>query len=138
MTVVDVVRKRGFRTLLVGQGVSALGDWMGTFAFMELALTQSGSSTAVGGILAVRLIPAALGGPLAARAAGKWDRRRAMVSMDVVRAAMIAVVPLVRGLWWIYLWAFMVEVGSIVFLPPRDASIPDLVDEDDLPVANGL
>ena len=37
---------------------------------------------------------------------------------------MIAVVPLMRGLWWIYLWAFLLEVGSIVFLPARDASIP--------------
>jgi dTMP kinase len=44
----------------------------------------------------------------------------------------------VRGLWWIYLWAFLVEVASLVFLPARDSSIPDLVDRDDLPVANGL
>ncbi len=51
---------------------------------------------------------------------------------------MIALVPLVRGLWWIYLWAFLVEVASIVFLPARDASIPDLVDGNDLPLANGL
>jgi MFS family permease len=128
----------GFRTLLVGQGVSALGDWMGTFAFMALVYRQSGSATAVGGILALRLLPAALGGPLAARAASRWDRRRTMVAMDVARAAMIALVPLIRGLWWIYLWAFMVEVGSLVFLPARDASIPDLVEEDDLPLANGL
>ena len=51
---------------------------------------------------------------------------------------MIALVPLVRGLWWIYLWAFLVEVASLVFLPARDSSIPDLVDRDDLPLANGL
>src|SRR5690349_25077168 len=135
MTLVDAVRRRGFRTLLVGQSVSALGDWMGTFAFMELVLRQSGSSTAVGGILALRLMPAAIGGPLAARAVGKWDRRKTMVSMDLARAAMIAIVPLVRGLWWVYLWAFMVEVGSIVFLPARDASIPDMVDDENLPIA---
>jgi MFS family permease len=139
VTVVDVVRKRGYRTLLIGQGVSALGDWMGTIAFIVVVSQQSDSSSAVGGILALRLLPAALAGPLAAKAAGKWDRRKTMVSMDVARAGMIAVVPIVRGFWWIYLWAFMLEVGSIVFLPARDASIPDLVDEeDDLPIANGL
>jgi dTMP kinase len=32
----------------------------------------------------------------------------------------------------------MVEVGSLVFLPARDSSIPELADEDELPVANGL
>jgi dTMP kinase len=138
MSIPPILRPSGFRTLLAGQTVSALGDWMGTFAFMALVYQQSASSTAVGGILAVRLLPAALGGPLAARAASRWDRRKTMVTMDLSRAAMVALVPFVRGLWWIYLWAFMIEVGSLVFLPARDASIPDLVDDDDLPLANGL
>jgi predicted MFS family arabinose efflux permease len=111
---------------------------MGTFAFMALVYRVSGSATAVGGILALRLLPAALGGPLVARAASRWDRRKTMVAMDVVRAGMIAAVPLIRGLWWVYLWAFMIEVCSLVFLPARDASIPDLVDDDELELANGL
>jgi predicted MFS family arabinose efflux permease len=129
---------RPFRTLLVGQGVSALGDWMGTFAFIALVYQQSGSSTAVGGVLALRLLPAALGGPLAARAASKWPQRTTMIAMDVARALMIALVPLVRGVWWIYLWGFTVEVGSLVFLPARDALIPELVDDGELEQANSL
>jgi predicted MFS family arabinose efflux permease len=131
-------KSRGFRYLLIGQGVSALGDWMGTIAFMALALQLTGSPTAVGGILTLRLLPAAIGGPLATRAVNKWDRRRTMLTMDLVRVVLIALVPLVRAIWWIYLWAFLVEVASIVFLPARDASIPDLVDEEDFSLANGL
>jgi MFS family permease len=138
MSLGTVVRRSNYRDLLIGQGVSSLGDWMGTVAFMALTLSVTGSPAAVGGILALRLLPAAAGGPLAARAAGRWDRRRTMLTMDLARAAMISLVPLVRGLWWIYLWAFLVEVASIVFLPARDASIPDTVDKDDLPLANGL
>ena len=30
-----LLRAGGFRKLLIGQGVSALGDWMGTFALIE-------------------------------------------------------------------------------------------------------
>jgi predicted MFS family arabinose efflux permease len=138
MTVARLWRGRRYRALLVGQGISALGDWMGTFAFMALVLHESGSPTAVGGILALRLFPATIGGPLAARTASRWDRRRTMVGMDIARAVMIALVPLIRALWWIYLLAFFVEVASLVFLPARDASIPDLVDDDLLPLANGL
>lgn len=138
MSVGDLVRRRGFRDLLVGQGVSALGDWMGTIAFMALALELTGSPTAVGGILTLRLLPAVIGGPLAARAVRTWDRRRTMLMMDLGRAGMVAAVPLIRGVWWIYVLAFLIEVASIVFLPARDASIPDLVDEVDLPLANGL
>jgi MFS family permease len=134
----SLLSRPGFRHLLVGQGISALGDWMGTIAFMVLVHELTESSTAVGGVLVLRLVPAALAGPLATRAVAHWDRRRTMLAMDLARAAMIAVVPLVRGLWWLYLWAFLVEVASLVFLPARDSSIPDLAGEDDLPLANGL
>jgi dTMP kinase len=110
---------------------------MGTIALMVLVSQQSRSSTAVGGILVLRLIPAAVGGPVAARIAQRWDRRRTMLTMDLVRAGIVAVVPLVSALWWAYLCAFMLELASIAFLPARDSSIPDLAG-DDLPVANGL
>jgi len=138
VSVIALLRRHGFRELMAGQTVSALGDWMGTVAFMALALRQSGSPTAVGVILALRLLPGALGGPLAARAAGRWDRRRTMLAMDATRAGIIAAIPLVRGLWPIYLGAFSLELASLVFLPARDAAIPDLVDEEQLPLANGL
>jgi len=138
VSVGTLVRRRGFRDLLLGQGVSALGDWMGTVAFMALALKLTGSPAAVGGILTLRLLPAAVGGPLATRAVRRWDRRRTMLTMDAFRAVVIAAVPLIRGLWWIYLCAVVLEAASIVFLPARDASIPDLVEQDDLSLANGL
>jgi MFS family permease len=139
VSLVALVRRPGYRDLLVGQGVSALGDWMGTVALMALVLQLTDSPIAVGGILTLRLLPAAIGGPLAARAAGTWDRRRTMLTMDASRALMIAMIPIVRAVWWVYLWGFLVEVASIVFLPARDASIPDLVaGDDELPLANGL
>jgi len=138
VSISSLVRRRGFRDLLVGQGVSALGDWMGTVAFMALAFKLTGSPTAVGGILTLRLLPAALGGPLATRAMRRWDRRRTMLAMDAFRAVVIASVPLIQSLWWIYLCAAVVEAASIVFLPARDSSIPDLVGGEDLSLASGL
>ena len=138
MSLATLVRRRGFRDLLIGQGVSGLGDWMGTVAFMALALELTNSPTAVGGVLVLRLLPAALGGPLAARAVQRWDRRRTMMAMDLLRAAIIAAVPFIRALYWVYTCAFLLEVASLVFLPARDSSIPDLVEDEDLPVANGL
>jgi dTMP kinase len=89
-------------------------------------------------ILVLRLLPAGFAGPIAAGLAERWDRRRIMLTADVLRAGLVALVPLVRAAWWVYLWAFLLEVLNIVFLPARDASIPDLVDEQDLPTANGI
>ena len=66
--------RRDFRLLLGGQAISGLGDWMATFAFMALALEVSDSTAAVGGILTLRLLPAAIGGGVAARIATSEGR----------------------------------------------------------------
>jgi predicted MFS family arabinose efflux permease len=132
-------RRRPLRDLLAGQAVSSLGDWMGTVALMALVLEITDSATAVGGVLVLRLAPTVVAGPLAARLTQRWSRRRTMLAMDAVRVPAVAILPWVTHLWWIYIWAFVVELAGMVFLPARDASIPDLVDdEDDLAVANGL
>jgi dTMP kinase len=134
----SLLRRRGYRDLVIGQAVSSFGDWMGTVALMALVLDLTGSATAVGVILVLRLLPAGFAGPIAAGVAERWDRRRIMLACDLLRAVLVALIPLVRAAWWVYLWAFLLEVANLVFLPARDASIPDLVDEDELPSANGI
>lgn len=133
-----VLRHSGFRLLAAGQAVSAFGDWMGTVALMALVLELTGSAAAVGGILVLRLLPAGVAAPLAGRVAVRWDRRHIMLATDLARAGIVALIPFVRAVWWVYLWAFLLEVASLVFLPARDAAIPDLVEQDELPSANGV
>jgi dTMP kinase len=123
---------------MIGQSVSSLGDWLGTIALIALVLEVTGSSTAVGGILVLRLLPSLVAGPLVTRLVGRWSRRRTMLAMDLARAVVVALIPVLDALWWIYLWAFVLEVAGLVFLPARDASIPDLVESEDLSLANGL
>lgn len=131
--------RRGFRRLVIGQGVSALGDWMGTIALMVLVLQVTNSSTAVGGVLVLRLLPAMIAAPLASRVSRRWSRRRVMLAMDAARVAFAVALPLVFTLWWIYLWAFLIEVAGLVFLPARDSAIPDLAGEDtDAALADGV
>ena len=133
-----VLSGNDFRRLLIGQGISGLGDWMATFALMALAWEVTSSTSAVGGILTLRLLPAALGGTVAARVSLRWDRRRTMLATDLLRMGIVAIIPLIARLWWIYLWAFVLEAASVIFLSARDASVPDLARSDDLPTANSL
>src|SRR5437868_6357983 len=121
----------GFRALLVGQTVSGMGDWLGTVALMALVLDITGSSTAVGAVLVLRLAPVTIAGPLTARVVRRWHRKRTMMAMDLVRVVIVALIPLVRSLWWVYLWAFLLEVAGLLFLPARDAAIPDLAGAED-------
>lgn len=142
----ELLRLRDFRRLLIGQAISLLGDWTGTIALMYFVLELSGSTTAVGGILVLRLLPSAVGGPLAAQVVSRWNRRRVMLTSDLVRAAMAIALPVLPWLGWVYFWAFAIEVVGLVFLPARDAAIPMLIggrDEDQrdtktLSLANGV
>jgi MFS family permease len=127
------------QTLLFGQAVSALGDWMGTVALMALVLELTGSATAVGGVLVLRLVPTVAAGPLAARLLRRWSRKRIMLAMDAIRVPAALLLPWITGLWWIYMWALVLELAGMVFMPARDASIPDLQEPGgDLALANGL
>lgn len=140
----SLLARPDFRRLIVGQTASAFGDWMATVAFMALVLDLTSSSTAVAGILVLRLAPTMVAGPVAARLVQRWNRRRLMMSMDLVRMGIVVIVPLVTELWWVYVWAFVLEVASLVFLPARDAAIPELAgiegdgEHPDLDAANGL
>ncbi|MDQ3877101.1 MAG: MFS transporter [Actinomycetota bacterium] len=138
MTAPSVLKRNGFVKLFVGQGISSLGDWMATVAFIAITHAVTDSPTAIGGILVLRLLPGAVAGPLAGRAAQRFGYRKTMLAMDLARAAMIAVVPFVFALWWIYLWAFLIEVAGLLFLPARDSSIPELVDAKEAAVANSF
>jgi dTMP kinase len=133
-----LLRYDGFRSLAAGQLVSGIGDWMVTLALMVLVLDVSNSSTAVGGVLVLRLLPTLIAGPIVARLVRRWDRRSTMLAMDAVRVLIVLAIPLVDALWWIYIWAFLLELAGLIFVPARDAAVPDLAPHDSLPLANGV
>ncbi|HZU72447.1 MAG TPA: MFS transporter [Acidimicrobiales bacterium] len=139
MAVPRVLRAGDYRDLLIAESVSALGDWMGTVAFIALVFAITHSATAVGGMLTLRLAPAAVAGPVAARIVARWNPRRTMLAMNAIRAGIVAAIPFVQAVWWVFFWAFFLELCSLIFLPARDGSIIHLLnDEDDLTLANGL
>ncbi|TMK83221.1 MAG: MFS transporter, partial [Actinobacteria bacterium] len=132
------VRSTGFRRLLIGQGVSSLGDWVATLAFISTAfLLTHGNQTAVAAVLVLRLVPPIFAAPVGGVVADRLHRRTIMVTCDLARAGLIAVVPFVNiGL--LYAIAFIHETISLFFLPARDASVPKLVPQSALAEANGL
>ncbi len=132
------LRRAGFRRMATAQSISSFGDWLATFALMALVLDISGSTAAVGGVLALRLGPAALAGPVIARLSSRMGRKPLLLRLDLTRAVAAAAIPLVRALWWVYVLTFVLEMCAVVAIAARDASVRDLVEDDDLPLANGL
>lgn len=130
---------RNFRMLFWGQAVSALGDWVGTLAFIAAADQLSGGNAfAITGVLVLRLVPTLFATPIGGVVADRFDRKRIMIWSDLARFAVILATPFVPNLIALYVFAFVHECFSLIFLPARDATIPDLVPRERLEPANAL
>jgi dTMP kinase len=135
----DVFSNRDFRLLFWGQSISALGDWVGTLAFIAAAAELApGQPAAVVGVLILRLVPSFFATPIGGVLSDRWDRQRIMIWSDVIRFGVILLTPFIPHLWALYIFAFAHECFSLVFLPARDASIPNIVGSDHLEPANAM
>jgi len=135
-----LVRNRNFMKLFWGQLVSSFGDWMTTLALMSLVFQKltHNSSLAVGGMLAFRIVPALLSGPVAALLSDRIDRRKLMIGCDLARGFIILGAPFLNRVWQVYVLLFFLEGLAIIWLAARDASIPNLVEAEQLTMANSL
>jgi MFS family permease len=131
-----------FWRFLGGQTISNLGSSFTQFALPLLVYQLTGSAVDLGIATAATFLPyLLLGLPL-----GAWmdrvDRKRTMIALDWVNAAVILTIPLVAELghltvWWIYAVAFIQSTIFIMFSAGEFAAIPSLVATDDLVAANG-
>ena len=130
-----------FRKLWNSMLFSSLGDWLGLLATTALAQQLSGGSYAtanfaIAGVFIARLLPAVFLGPLAGVIADRFDRRRLMVSVDVMRAALYISIPIVHTYFWLYTAMILVECLTLFWSPAKEASVPNLVPRDKLENAN--
>jgi dTMP kinase len=134
-----IFRNKNFMRLFWGQLVSSLGDWVTTLALISLVYQLTNKNAlAVGGMLAFRIVPALFSGPVAAVVSDRFDRRKLMIACDISRGLIICAAPFMKKLWALYMLIFLMEGISIIWLAARDASIPNLVEEDQLTMANSL
>lgn len=135
-----LLRNRNFSLLWTGQVVSLFGERLHQLALGFLVLAETGSPLAVGLTFAAASLPNFLLGPLAGALVDRWDRKTAMVGSDVVRAALVVLVPFAIGIHiaLVYMLAFLIATVTLVFRPAKHAAVPLVVDEDDLLSANAL
>jgi dTMP kinase len=132
-----------FRRLWGVTALTATAEWQSLLALSALAtqLTTGyqAQSFALGGVVATKLLPAMMLGPLAGALADKLDRRHVMVVCDVLRAGLFLSIPLVGELAWLFVATFLIEVCAMFWIPAKDASIPNLLRRpDQVETANQL
>jgi dTMP kinase len=136
----NLLRHGSFSRLWRAMLVSSLGDWVGFLAVTSLVVTRSGGNPAfaVAGVMIARILPSIFFGPFAGVLVDRFDRRRLMVTADLVRGAAYVSMPFIPGLAAIYILSFGIECFSLVWTPARDASLPNLVPRRQLVNASTL
>ena len=83
------------------------------------------------GVVATKLLPPLLLGPVAGALADKFDRRRVMVICDFLRCALFVSIPLVGTLWWLLVATLLIEFCAMFWIPAKDAAVPNLLRRPD-------
>lgn len=141
----SVLAHRDFALLWSGQLVSNIGTAIASLALMFYAYYLTGSAMAMAILAIAQTMPVvAFAGPIGVYI-DQWNRKMIMVCSDIVRAVAILLIPLtiyfpsfIPTIYWVYILTFVYATANAWFFPARSASIPNLVDGDELVAANSL
>ncbi|EEE38046.1 hypothetical protein RKLH11_1887 [Rhodobacteraceae bacterium KLH11] len=137
----SVLSNRTYRHLLTAQLVALTGTGLATVALGLLAYDLAGESAGLvlGMALTLKMVAYVTIAPLAAAFAERLDRRKMLVTLDLVRALVVIGLPFVSEIWQVYVLIFVLQSASAGFTPAFQATIPDvLTDEQDYTKALSL
>jgi MFS family permease len=135
----ETLRIRPVRRLWIAQLVSILGDYMALFAVLSLVTFQlHGDAFAVSMVWVVFLLPLAVISPVAGVYVDKWNVKATMITSDLLRAALVAVLLFEHNLIAIYATIFLMSSISSFFLPAQTVTIRAITPPEALVAANGL
>ena len=128
-----VLADRTYRHLFLAQIVALLGTGLATIALGLLAYDLSGEQAGLvlGTIFTIKMIAYVGIAPVAGAFANRWPRRKMLVSLDLIRAAVALCLPFVSEVWQVYILIFVLQSASAAFTPTFQATIPDILPEED-------
>ncbi|MDP4509648.1 MFS transporter [Nonomuraea sp. G32] len=135
----EVIAIREFRALWYGQGLSLLGDQLAQVALAVLVYNRTHSALATASVYALTYLPSIVGGPLLAGLADRFPRRAVMLTCDLMRAGLVAVMA-VPGIpfWALCTLVFLVVLLSAPFSAARAALLPEILAGDRYVIGSAL
>lgn len=135
-----LLRDRSYRRLLIGQTLSAFGDYAMFLALAVWVKSLTGSSAQAGLSILPFVVPS-LFGPALGVYVDRLPRRRVMIVTDVAAAA--SLLPLLAvgdagDVWLIYVTSFLLGLCTVVYQAARAGLLVSILADDELGEANGL
>ena len=126
------LRNQTYRHLFAAQVIALAGTGLATVALALLAYQLAGAAAGavLGTALAIKMIAYVGVAPIANAYADRLPRRAFLVALDVVRAAIVLLLPFVDQIWQIYVLIFVLQSASAAFTPTFQATIPDILPDE--------
>jgi Na+/melibiose symporter-like transporter len=119
--------------------ISMTGDWILTIGLIYKVYAVTGSTVASALAMASAFAPQVLLGAVAGVFADRWDRKRTMIAANLLLAAGLLPLLLVRGaaqVWIVFAVMFWEGAVQQFFSPAEKAMVPRLVPDEELVTAN--
>ena len=141
--ILNLFKNRNFSLLWFGELISLVGDQFYLIALPWLVLQMTGDGLAVGTVLAVAGIPRALFMLIGGALTDRFSARALMLVSNIFRFFLVSILAILVAfnlvqLWMIYVLALAFGLADAFFYPAQNAIVPSLVEEKQLPSANGI
>lgn len=129
---IEILRNRTYRHLFAAQVLALLGTGLATVALGLLAFEIAGADAGVvlGTALAIKMVAYVVVAPIVGAFVDRLPRRALLVGLDLVRAVVALVLPLVDQVWQVYVLIFVLQSASAAFTPTFQATIPELLPDE--------
>src|SRR5512133_2076015 len=135
----DLLRRvRGLRLLFYAAFGSGLGSWLAFVALNLEVWDRTHSGTWIAALLIADFLPAIAIGLTVGPLVDRLSRRRVMVAADIVRFFVFCTLPFATSAGQIVALAAVAGLATGFFRPAVYASLPNLVEDRELPSAQGL
>jgi MFS family permease len=135
---VSILYNRSFRRLWLASLFSLTGSQISRIGLI-LYVSETGDSVAnLAFLMVFETLPGALAAPLAGVVVDRLSKRSVMISSDLLRVLLMLAILLHPTLSIIYFVAALHSIATVFFQPAKLASIPLIVEEEQLVRANGI
>ncbi len=137
----SMLRKRPLRLIFTANAISMLGSGMNSAAVVWYILQATHTEVALGTLIVLQTIPSMLLMPFGGVVIDREDRRRLIMTLDVLRAVLILAVAMLVfrhqvQLWHLYLMSVLVSAGFWMFWPSITALLQELTPGEEYVYAN--
>lgn len=135
-----VFRRRSFSMLWVADFVSTAGSALTSLAASILIFRVTGSALSVGLMLMATAVPSLLVGLIAGVFVDRYDRKRIMVTANLLQAVLVFLIPFLVpiNIAWLYVLVMLSSAVGQFFDPAHESVLPEVASDEELAAANSL